>query len=65
ATKGKIRLALRRTGDAKTVATKGVTASDLISRSAKRAYKKRAYKKKTPKKIVEVIKGSNVSTQSF
>ncbi|MEA3386097.1 MAG: Flp pilus assembly protein CpaB, partial [Thermodesulfobacteriota bacterium] len=42
ATKGKIRLALRRTGDAKTVATKGVTASDLISRSAKRAYKKRA-----------------------
>jgi len=62
ATKGKIRLALRRAGDAKIAATKGVTISDLISRSGP---KKRTPKKRTPKKIGVVIKGSDVSIRSL
>ncbi len=57
ATKGKIRLALRRAGDAKTAATKGITTADLISRTGPR--------KGTPKKIGVVIKGSDVSTLSL
>ncbi len=56
ATKGKIRLALRRTGDAKIATTKGVTTSDLIPRTMP---------KLPPKISVEVIKGNIVSRQSF
>ncbi|MEA1867394.1 MAG: Flp pilus assembly protein CpaB [Thermodesulfobacteriota bacterium] len=62
ATKGKIRLALRRTGDVRTAATKGVTTSELISRTGLR---KEAPKKRTPKKIGVVIKGSDISIRSL
>ena len=54
-TKGKIRLALRRAGDNKTAVTRGITTGDLISRTEKGA----------SRRIGVVIKGSDVSTQSF
>jgi pilus assembly protein CpaB len=57
ATRGKIRLALRRAGDAKIAATKGITTADLISRSGP--------SKGAPKKIGVVVKGSDVFTRSL
>ncbi len=56
ATKGKIRLALRRAGDNKTAVTKGITTADLISRTGPGL---------PPKISVQVIRGSAVSTKSF
>lgn len=56
ATKGKIRLALRRAGDNKTAVTKGITTADLISRTGPGL---------PPKISVQVIRGSAVSTQNF
>ncbi len=56
ATKGKIRLALRRANDTKTAVTEGITTADLISRTRPGL---------PPKISVQVIKGSAVSTQNF
>ena len=66
ATKGKIRLALRSQRDSgkKDVETKGIITEDLIAR-ARPISRPRPVKKGTRKFVVEVIRGSDVSSQTF